>query len=192
MGIPRDILGCHRAEWEDFPGDRFTQCWRVSLVNKTGPNKCASDTGGRGRVGRLCLALHLLCSTTGRSNRFWYLCLAGRRTLILPPVAGGPGSCKEWWKQGGAASQRWRVGLIACRPRWLLRGDRTEWTSPDDCPRCLHYYPMSCRSPGGSNWLLHSSLPRFGRVGRKQFGKPSVLAKAEAHGLCRWGHWRPW
>ena len=114
----------------------------------------------------------------------------GRRTLILPLVAGVQAAARN--DERGAASQRWGVGLIACRPRWLLRGDRTEWTSPDDCPRWLHYYPMSCSSPGGSNWLLHSSLPRVGRVGRKQFGKPSVLAKAEEHGLCGWGHWSPW
>lgn len=41
---------------------------RVGLFNKTVPNKRDSETGVIGRVGRLCLGLHLLLSMMGRAT----------------------------------------------------------------------------------------------------------------------------
>lgn len=87
----------------------------------------------------------------------------------------------KWWKQEGAASGRWGAGLIACRPRLVLRGDRNKGPSLDDCPHCLYYCSISWRSQAGSNRWVHNSHPRVGKVGRKQsLGSHEFLPKLKS------------
>lgn len=56
-------------------------------------------------------------------------------------------------------------------------------TSLDDCPSCLNYCSISCRSHGGSNQLVCNSHPRAEKVGRRQsLGSREFLPKLKSMG----------